>query len=1111
MDDEHAPAEDEVLEELGILAKSHDELEKKVIKKLEDVVKQKEAAENQKQVEMQTQVIEMLQGNIKRLEEKLANPAYSSEFQQSVLKEQLDEVREKLRKQTLAAKQGEQDEREKKQDKAKTMFVKAIENAETERDRMIRTGKLTPFAGKEGAEKVRLQHSQISDNKSRDNMRLSNSARVEEKGSKKPRPQDGSRESRGRGEDRGSKVPPKLEKEVEKKKKKKERTKAVRAVSSSSGTVDDGSIEAFHSRISALRESSSSRKRKRRSSAEDSDEDWNPESSSEESDEDGELPDSDVDDFGDWSGEQEFESFEGGYKIPTRIYSRLFGYQQTGVKWLWELHCQEAGGIIGDEMGLGKTIQIIAFLAGLHFSGELGATLLLVPATIMSQWVREFHKWYPLLRVVLLHESGSNKRKPSLLLKEVVEDGGVLITTYDQMRKQAEMLLAPQWSYVVLDEGHKIRNPDAEVTQAVKSLNTPHRILLTGAPIQNRLVELWSLFDFVFPGRLGTLPVFQQEFEIPIAAGGFANASKFQIDTAYKCALELRELIDPFLLRRMKSDVDLRLPDKQEQVLFCKLTKDQRKLYMSALNSPEVKLALDGKQKVFAAMTLLRKICSHPDLLKFHFPERPADYGDPAKSTKMQLLSKILPLWKQQGHKVLLFSQTRQMLDILETFLKTLRLSYLRMDGTSGIKTRMSKIDEFNNNPAIFCFLLTTKVGGLGTNLTGANRVILYEPDWNPSTDIQARERSWRIGQNKDVVIYRLLISGTIEEKIYHRQIFKQFLTKKILEDPKQRRFFKVKDLHDLFTLGEDTENGTETGDLFADVADEMVAVSSSSEKDKISNTIKREEEEGKEEQPQSKSETDFLKKLLDGKDISSAISHDSIVNGETLGERDSISREEANRIAKNAAKRLKQSAEERMHDPVNFPTWTGRSGFAGAPAVVRERNASSGRFGNVRRKDVGRSVSGPMAVGGRQANGEQDNGEGGARGGAGMGAESAAGAAGFGSALSCGFMRGSAPCTSAELLEELKRKGLAKSGGITSLDMEDEENWSLMMMRDLSAFLRREKQCSTSKILDNFRSKVPHHRQVLFRTCLKQIAETKKVEEAGKITMWTLKQEFLS
>ena len=161
MDDEHAPAEDEVLEELGILAKSHDELEKKVIKKLEDVVKQKEAAENQKQVEMQTQVIEMLQGNIKRLEEKLANPAYSSEFQQSVLKEQLDEVREKLRKQTLAAKQVEHDEREKKQDKAKTMFVKAIEIAETERDRMIRTGKLTPFAGKEGAEKVRLQHSQV--------------------------------------------------------------------------------------------------------------------------------------------------------------------------------------------------------------------------------------------------------------------------------------------------------------------------------------------------------------------------------------------------------------------------------------------------------------------------------------------------------------------------------------------------------------------------------------------------------------------------------------------------------------------------------------------------------------------------------------------------------------------------------------------------------------------------------------------------------------------------------------------------------------------------------------------------------------------------------------
>jgi len=190
---------------------------------------------------------------------------------------------------------------------------------------------------------------------------------------------------------------------------------------------------------------------------------------------------------------------------------------------------------------------------------------------------------------------------------------------------------------------------------------------------------------------------------------------------------------------------------------------------------------------------MLRKICNHPDLQYVGVLDKPDCYGCPKKSTKMQLLEKIFPLWREQGHRVLLFSQTKQMLDILEKFIQKLGMSYRRMDGDSNIKSRIAKIDEFNRNPNIFCFLLTTRVGGLGVNLTGANRVIIYDPDWNPSTDLQARERSWRIGQTRDVVIYRLLVSGTIEEKIYHRQIFKQFLTDKILKDPTQRRFSRPK------------------------------------------------------------------------------------------------------------------------------------------------------------------------------------------------------------------------------------------------------------------------------------------------------------------------------
>jgi DNA excision repair protein ERCC-6 len=193
------------------------------------------------------------------------------------------------------------------------------------------------------------------------------------------------------------------------------------------------------------------------------------------------------------------------------------------------------------------------------------------------------------------------------------------------------------------------------------------------------------------------------------------------------------------------------------------------------------------------------------------------DYGAEGKSGKMKVVKALLELWKRQGHRTLLFSQTRQMLDILEKFVNTIgNLEYRRMDGSTNIGIRQTIVDDFNTNKNIDVFLLTTRVGGLGINLTGADRVIIFDPDWNPSTDVQARERAWRLGQKREVTIYRLMTSGTIEEKIYHRQIFKQFLTNKILKDPKQRRFFKMNDLHDLFSLAGSEIEGTETGDMFA-------------------------------------------------------------------------------------------------------------------------------------------------------------------------------------------------------------------------------------------------------------------------------------------------------
>nr|XP_034993651.1 DNA excision repair protein ERCC-6 isoform X2 [Zootoca vivipara] len=493
--------------------------------------------------------------------------------------------------------------------------------------------------------------------------------------------------------------------------------------------------------------------------------------------------------------------FAEGFRLPGFLFKKLFKYQQTGVGWLWELHCQQVGGILGDEMGLGKTIQIIAFLAGLSYSKirtrgsnyrfqGLGPTVIVCPTTVMHQWVKEFHTWWPPFRVAILHDTGSYTNKKVKLIQEIVACCGILITSYSYIRMLQDNIHGYDWHYVILDEGHKIRNPNAAVTVACKQFRTPHRIILSGSPMQNNLKELWSLFDFVFPGKLGTLPVFMEQFSVPITMGGYSNASPVQ-------------------------------------VLFCRLTDEQHQVYKTFIDSKEVYQILNGDMQIFSGLVALRKICNHPDLFSGGpkilkgVPDEELNeedhFGFWKRSGKMIVVESLLKIWHKQGHRVLLFSQSRQMLHILEAFLKQRSYSYLKMDGTTTVASRQPLIARFNEDESLFVFLLTTRVGGLGINLTGANRVIIYDPDWNPSTDTQARERAWRIGQMKEVTVYRLLTAGTIEEKIYHRQIFKQFLTNRVLKDPKQRRFFKSNDLYELFTLSSpDGAQGTETSAIFA-------------------------------------------------------------------------------------------------------------------------------------------------------------------------------------------------------------------------------------------------------------------------------------------------------
>ncbi|KAI9871491.1 MAG: hypothetical protein M1830_002858, partial [Pleopsidium flavum] len=693
--------------------------------------------------------------------------------------------------------------------------------------------------------------------------------------------------------------------------------------------------------------------------------------------------------------------FEGGYRIPGDIYPSLFDYQKTGVQWLWELYSQQVGGIIGDEMGLGKTIQVIAFLAGLHYSKKITKPIIVVaPATVMKQWVNEFHRWWPPFRVSILHTSGSGmidvsreaQREDALLsqmwdasrrktltkgqkagkkiVDRVTEEGHVLVTTYSGLQTYAELLIPVDWEYAVLDEGHKIRNPNTAITIYCKELRTANRIILSGTPMQNNLVELWSLFDFVFPMRLGTLVNFRHQFEYPIRQGGYANASNLQVQTAMKCAETLKDTISPYLLQRFKIDVAADLPKKSEQ----------REAYESFLASDDMKSIMNRKRQVLYGVDMLRKICNHPDLQEHKVLSiKPSyNYGSGVKSGKMQVVKSLLELWKQTGHKTLLFAQHRIMLDILEKFINSLGgFKYRRMDGNTPIQNRQDMVDEFNAVPDIHIFLLTTKVGGLGINLTGADRVIIYDPDWNPSTDVQARERAWRLGQKREVMIYRLMTAGTIEEKIYHRQIFKQFLTNKILKDPKQRQTFQMRDLHDLFSLGGADQGATETSELFkgtevkfgngsdpsppprngdairwggADSTQNSNGNDSSSIRDVAGvASIERFHDEKEERKAVASDGTNSEARVMEGifarSGVHSALEHDQIINGKKIIVADpKIIEREAKKVAAEAAKELKRAGEIARTVPVGTPTWTGEFGIAGRPEeAIRQRGRGRG------------------------------------------------------------------------------------------------------------------------------------------------------------------------
>ncbi|CAN8251714.1 unnamed protein product [Cochlearia groenlandica] len=533
------------------------------------------------------------------------------------------------------------------------------------------------------------------------------------------------------------------------------------------------------------------------------------------------------------------------YSLPGKIATMLYPHQRDGLKWLWSLHTQGKGGILGDDMGLGKTMQICSFLAGLFHSRLIKRALVVAPKTLLPHWMKE-------LDVVGLSQKtreyyGNSTKAREYDLHHILQGRGVLLTTYDIVRNNTKALQGDhlytdeddedgiKWDYMILDEGHLIKNPNTQRAKSLLEIPSSHRIIISGTPIQNNLKELWALFNFSCPGLLGDKNWFKQNYENFILRGTDKNASDREQRIGSTVAKNLREHIQPFFLRRLKSEVfgddaTSKLSKKDEIVVWLRLTACQRKLYEAFLNSEIVLSAFDGSP--LAALTILKKICDHPFLLTKKAAEDVLEGMDSTLTEEeagvaerlamhiadsvdtddfqtkndsiscklsfiMSLLANLIP----EGHRVLIFSQTRKMLNLIQDSLTSNGYSFMRIDGTTKAPDRLKTVEDFQSGHVAPIFLLTSQVGGLGLTLTKADRVIVVDPAWNPSTDNQSVDRAYRIGQTKDVIVYRLMTSATVEEKIYRKQVYKGGLFKTATEHKEQIRYFSQQDLRELFSL----------------------------------------------------------------------------------------------------------------------------------------------------------------------------------------------------------------------------------------------------------------------------------------------------------------------
>ncbi|NWS31774.1 ER6L2 protein, partial [Polioptila caerulea] len=561
-----------------------------------------------------------------------------------------------------------------------------------------------------------------------------------------------------------------------------------------------------------------------------------------------------------------FKLSDNGDFIPYTINRYLRDYQREGAQFLYRHYANKRGCILGDDMGLGKTIQVISFLAAvLHKKGtrediennmpefllrtmKKGSDcnpkktfLIVAPLSVLYNWKDELDTW-GYFKVSVLH--GSKKDDDMNRIKQGKCE--VALTTYEILRLYLDEFNSIEWSAVIVDEAHRIKNPKAQITQTMKSLKCSVRIGLTGTILQNNMKELWCVMDWAVPGLLGSRVHFKKKFSDPVEHGQRHTATKRELATGRKAMVKLARKMSGWFLRRTKALISDQLPKKEDRMVFCSLTEFQKAVYQAVLETDDVTLVLragepcscnSGRKRKnccykvnahgetikslrFSYLMILQKVANHAALLQTDntsklqeahikrvcsqvfssFPDfvqlsKDAAFetiSDPKYSGKMKVLQQLLNHFQKNKDKVLLFSFSTKLLDVLEQYCMASGLDYRRLDGNTKSEDRIRIVREFNSIQEINICLVSTMAGGLGLNFVGANVVILFDPTWNPANDLQAIDRAYRIGQHRAVKVFRLISLGTVEEIMYLRQVYKQQLHCAVIGTENARRYFEA-------------------------------------------------------------------------------------------------------------------------------------------------------------------------------------------------------------------------------------------------------------------------------------------------------------------------------